>query len=121
MPNYISKDQFRKNFCLRVRDVILDSGEVFQITSLNMLQKREIREANMTIKIGARGEETKTTLDVEGMIVDTIIASCRAPKFDELDKDWMLETISSEYIQDLYAKIETPVKLATMTEEEVKN
>ena len=122
MPTYISKDEFRKKFSLRTRNVTLKSGETFQICALNMLQKRSIRQANMNLNLGlGKGEQTTTNLDIEGMIVDTIIAACKAPQFDELDRDWMLEQIDSVYVQELYNEIEGPVKLNNVTEEVLGN
>ena len=120
----ISIEDFSKKFGLRNRVVTLKStGDQFKVRSLNMEQKRTIREENMSINLGVgRGQEEKqTALDLEGMVVDTIIAACQDPKFDENSRDWMLNSIDSNYINELFEAIDTPVKLATLTPEKLGN
>ena len=51
-------------------------------------------------------------------MLDTIIAACVEPKFTSDDKNWMEEGIDAACLQDLYEKIETPVKLADLNDKE---
>lgn len=116
----MDKNVFRSKYGTRQRKITLKGGEVFTIRSLNMTQKREIRESNMKIKFGigkgaAAGSET--TLDLEGLMIDTIIAACVDPSFDEHDREWFERDADSTFVQELYELIDTPVKLSDLNDE----
>tara|TARA_R100001132_G_C3232627_1_gene66580 strand:+ start:227 stop:607 length:381 start_codon:yes stop_codon:yes gene_type:complete len=123
--NFISKNDFRSKFGISDREIELAStGDKFKVRALNMVQKRQIRENNLTLNLVATkesGGDSSAQLDIEGLMVDTIIAACHDPNFGENDKDWMITGIDSTYLQELYDAIETPVKVATLTEPELGN
>jgi hypothetical protein len=113
-PQFLTKDAFRKRYALRQRIITTKDGSNFRITQIPLSNKRTIRENNMTLTFGAgRGEdrESSAALDVEGMMLDTIIACTLEPNFSEDDKVWMEEQTDAAIWQDLYEQIETPAKL----------
>ena len=117
MPKFLSKDDFRSRYGLKERTVTLKNGEIFKIRSLNMLQKRSIRESNMTVNMTSDG--TKTNINIESLMIDTIVAACVEPSFNDGDIEWLQNGIDSTIINDLYQAIETPVKLAALADPEV--
>lgn len=124
---FIRKDIFKGKFGIKSRDVTLEStGDTLRVKPLSMVVKREIREANMRgAEVGkmARGDATEAgrILDVESYMVDLIIASCQEPKFDETDKLWFMERADSNFVQELYGEIDTPVKLNQLDENTLGN
>ena len=116
MANTISLSDFKSRFLLKNRTITLSTGDEFVIKPLNMMQKRTIREDNMKLNMvfGRKGESKEAQLDIEGMIIDTVIAASVEPKFNESDKEWMQSSMDSAILQELYEKIETPIKLANM-------
>ena len=124
-PGFISKSDFRSRFGIKDRVVTLKTtGDRFKIRTLNMTQKRQIREDNIRLKFGLGKQsavDNSAELDVEGLTVDTIIAACQEPKFSESDRDWMLNSIDSTLIQELYEAIDTPVKISSLTDEKLGN
>lgn len=115
----LTREGFRSRFRVTERFVTIPStGDVLKVKSLNMSTKRDIRESNMTAveSFPIKTVDAGRSLHIEGYMVDTIMAACIEPKFSEEDKLWMLENADGSYIQEIYALIDSPVKLMEATE-----
>lgn len=107
----MTKDEFRSLAKLDKRTVTF-AGKQIVVRTLSLNQKRAIREDNMIFSI--EDGKPKQSINTEKFMVDTIIASCVEPSFGDSDVDWMMNDSNGDFINELYTKIDSTVKLSDL-------
>lgn len=119
MAQVITKDKFKELFKVANKKITLADGSEAVFRILNLEEMRTIRENNTNYVTQSDGK-IKTEIDSENFMIDTIIEASVDPKFTDDDRDYFMRTVDPSVVNDIFTKIQSPLKLENLNEKNLK-